>query len=800
MSRVPPSSLDSDHLSKLRSAFLLPLSANNRSALESMAQNMSSADLKGLNVVDLAYTLGERRTKHTSRGYYVGSQSTIQEDLEIGNFRLTRAETAPVKLPVGFIFTGQGSQWAQMGKELLEEFPGFRKSIASLDSTLQKLPHPPSFSLIDIILEPIGTSQINQVQKSQPCCTAIQVALVQLLHGWGINPAGVVGHSSGEIAAAYAAGFISAREAITIAYYRGYAVERFTDSSSGAMLATAFSQSAAELLIGELDLASQISVACVNSPESVTISGDVSAIDRMHAYCQSEGHFSRKLLTDGRAYHSHHIAAIGREYDDLLHNGLAALPQEESPRQHADWVSSLTGESVHERIIPSYWRQNAESRVLFSHALESLMKDKKLHLIEIGPHAALQMPVKQIMRKLGKSETDFQYSTLLVRKKHSVRTILAAMGELFLCGHDIDFGRVNYVQLPEESDQSHKSQGKVIPDLPPYPWTYDNLLWSEPRASLEFRNRRYARHELLGSQVPGANAYQTIWRNLLSISDVPWIQDHKLGQEVVFPGAGYIAMAIEAARQIGLPDATCLSFRQTRISKALMLSTDSREELITCLRPVKVSSASVSDSWFEFEISSVQDGASTLHASGRVGSGQRGTPIHTNLSFEPPRSEPRSTEAWYNRLGQIGMNFGPYFQSISQAQSKELNDLFYSQASVKPLKKDLDGVSEYIVHPITIDAMFQAALHPVTSEVARGLTAKVPVAIDSAQFYVKDPQTEESELFVNATSRVFEFGSATSTCELRNPDVVARISDLQFVTYQAASQDETLIERHPILR
>lgn len=803
MGHVSHSGPDSQQLSHLKSAFLLPLSANDRSALETMARNLSSVDLAGMNVVDLAYTLGERRTKHISRGYFLASQSTMEEDLQYENFRSTRPGGVPVNLPIGFVFTGQGAQWAQMGKELFEEFPTFKKSIMSLDSTLKELPHPPSFSILDVILEPAETSQINQVNKSQPACTAIQVALVQLLRGWGIKPVGVVGHSSGEIAAAYAAGFITAAEAISIAYYRGYAIEKLTDSSSGAMLATAFSKAVAEEEIEKLGLSRWIRVACVNSPESVTISGDAPAIDNLHEYCQEKSVFTRKLATDGRAYHSHHIAAIGREYDDLLQNGLASLPREELPDQNVEWVSSLTGEKIQERTPASYWRQNAESPVLFSQALEGLVKDKKLHLIEIGPHPALQMPVKQIMGGLGRGENEFQYSPVMLRRKHSVRSLLTCMAELFLNGHEIDFGRVNYVEASDTNDKPRRPQGKVIPNLPPYPWTYDKMLWSESRASSEFRNRRHMRHELLGSQIPGTNAYQTIWRNLLSVSDVPWIQDHKLGQDIVFPGAGYIAMALEAARQVGSPDAPGFSFRQIRILKALVLSSgsqDVRTEVITSIRPMKISATTISDSWFEFDISSVQDNSPTLHATGLVGLDQDSKIPAMEAFSQPMESDSQPTRTWYNRLGQAGMNFGPSFQSLSEFQSTKRGDILCSRASIKPLEAEPGIPSEYTIHPITIDALFQAALQPVISDSRHGLTGKVPVSIASARFSASQSKREESSLFANAASRVLGFGSVMSSCELRNDLALAQITDLQFVTYQVVSQEENAGERHPILR
>ncbi|EPS35535.1 hypothetical protein H072_11029 [Dactylellina haptotyla CBS 200.50] len=185
-----------------------------------------------------------------------------------------------------------------------------------MDSILQELPHAPKWSLKDILCEPKATSRVTDPKYSQPACTAIQIALVLLLESWGIMPEAVVGHSSGEIAAAFAAGFISLAQAITIAYYRGYVVDG--NAFDGAMIAAGLSEEEADSMIEELHLVGQIRVACINSPTSVTISGDNSAIDIILQELQKKNLFGRKLQTQGRAYHSHHMLQFGDKYEELL--------------------------------------------------------------------------------------------------------------------------------------------------------------------------------------------------------------------------------------------------------------------------------------------------------------------------------------------------------------------------------------------------------------------------------------------------------------------------------------------------
>lgn len=213
-------------------------------------------------MVDLAHTLGTRRSNLAQRGFALVGQKTLKEDLQPDRFQKAVAGVYS-KLPVAFIFTGQGAQWPQMGKELLEEFPSFRRSIQELDAVLQTLLEKPEWTIQQALMDPEGSSQINHVIRSQPVCTAVQVALVQLLTQWGIKPRGVIGHSSGEICAAFAAGRVTAPQAIIVAYYRGYVVGKSETKTSGAMMAAALSKDDASSEIELLGLSGCIQVACV---------------------------------------------------------------------------------------------------------------------------------------------------------------------------------------------------------------------------------------------------------------------------------------------------------------------------------------------------------------------------------------------------------------------------------------------------------------------------------------------------------------------------------------------------------
>ena len=643
--------------------------------------------------------------------------------------------------------------------------------------------------------------------QSQPVCTAVQVALIQLLARWGIRPeGGVIGHSSGEIAAAFAAGLLTPEQAIIVAYYRGYVVGKSNNPTRGAMMAAGLSKETADLEIQSMGLEASIRVACVNSPESVTISGDESGIDALQAELKGRGLFARKLNTDGRAYHSHHMSLIGREYQDLLERTFKGLPATGN-LPTTRWISSVYGEEVTGKILPSYWRKNLESPVLFSDALEGLLKDSKLHLVEVGPHSALQLPIKQTRIKLNLSEDDVHYSSALLREKDSTHCVLNLMGDLFLHGHDISFAKVNYVETSLPGAKSPHAQGKFVKDLPPYPWHYDSVLWSEGRQSRELRNRKHGYHDLLGTQTIGGDGHTTTWRNILRVKDIPWVEGHKLGNDIVMPGAAYLAMAVEGVCQVTgtvKADKPSFSLRHVNIMKALQMSADSNStgvEIFTTLCPMQISGTSSSDRWFEFKVMSYEEKGPATHATGMICLDN--DPINSKWSSRPQDLEALATRNWYDRFIKVGLNFGPTFQTLEKIETHQGKKKMHVRSTIPYLQGGGEGInmeSDYIMHPITIDTMFQSAIIASSAGVLKDLNCKVPTTIEFARFKV--PSSVDGSWTVDAVSKPTGFGSISVSAEVHDNlgQVCAQLDNAGLIPFQGAWQEEAIEERQPMLR
>jgi acyl transferase domain-containing protein len=248
-----------------------------------------------------------------------------------------------------------------MGCELMTYYPSFLRSVRILDRALEDLADGPDWTLEDLLLEEAATSRVNNAEFSQPLCTAIQVAIVQLLATWGIKPLVTVGHSSGEIGAAYAAGLISATEAIATAYYRGKVV-RDINTNGGMMAVGLGAEAVAPYLVDE---EGKVVVACHNSPAGVTLSGDLPALEIVKEKLDKDNVFARFVKTGGKAYHSHHMAPVAEKYENLLEAAKAAAPFDAAQPSDAIMISSVTNSIITKDTVidAKYWSANLRSPI-----------------------------------------------------------------------------------------------------------------------------------------------------------------------------------------------------------------------------------------------------------------------------------------------------------------------------------------------------------------------------------------------------------------------------------------------------
>ncbi|EXJ58389.1 hypothetical protein A1O7_05814 [Cladophialophora yegresii CBS 114405] len=308
-----------------------------------------------------------------------------------------------------------------MGAELIQHNEAFRTAFRRLDQTLQTLPDAPQWSLESEILKPLESSTLSRAMISQPANTALQIALVDMWAAFGVGPAAVIGHSSGEIAAAYAAKLLSAEEAITAAYYRGQMMEEVTVPGAMAGVGLSWKDTESFLQHGAV-------LACENSPTSTTISGDLEAVQStIRAIHEANPNTMARQSKVDRAYHSPHMKTVGGRYYQLIKDRTLAKPL----RDEVQFFSSVLGKKIDLPTDAQYWQMNLESPVRFYTALARMIEARTGQtdvFLEVGPQGALAYPVRQTLAEAGIKAS---YIASLARKQDALEAVLSAIGNLY---------------------------------------------------------------------------------------------------------------------------------------------------------------------------------------------------------------------------------------------------------------------------------------------------------------------------------------------------------------------------------
>lgn len=710
----------------------------------------------------LSHTLSDRRSRHGWKTFFIApTAAQLGDTLSTESPKTLRS---PEKSRLAFCFTGQGAQWARMGQELLA-YPVFHANVVEADRYLRET-QGCSWSVMEELALDATSSRMQQAMISQPLCTVLQIALVELLSSWGITPTGVVGHSSGEIAAAYCYGALAKQDCWSIAYWRGkvcseLAVQR--PEVKGAMMAAGLSQDQADTYIKSVSKG-KVVVACVNSPSSMTISGDESGIDELQTILAADSVFCRKLKVEN-AYHSHHMELVAEEYLQKLANIKTQQPTSTSVRM----VSSVTGATIpHDQLGPEYWVKNFISPVLFSQAVTALMSDDSRRrrrkragevafdlLLEVGPHSTLRGPIRQILQ--AQDSSSVVYYSVLSRGEHDVRSALSAAGELYLQGVTVDMAALNLV--------SSKSLTPLT-DLPSYPWNHSLKFWAESRVSKNYHNRRFGRHDLLGAPVPDFSESSPRWRNFIRVNEMPWVRDHVVHGSILYPGSGFIAMVLEAARQMADPEKKIdkIELEDVRINNAIVVpDTSTGVETVLQLRQRCSRPNNTWTGQWEWTVSSgVDNGPLAENSAGLVtihyhSAHDEAWEFDQSVAYEDVREQFLAAkvgstqqivpEVFYQATSAAGFKYGPYFQGLQHISRGK--NTSYSVIQISDTKASMPNnvESPHLIHPSTLDVVFHSIFAALGTEEGLNFeSAAVPIAFDRLLFSADLPSGSGSQL------------------------------------------------------
>lgn len=672
-----------------------------------------------VDLVDLAWTLQSRRSAlpfktSLTAGCIEGLITKIDSTLEKAKANSgpkVGTRSAPTKPKVLGIFTGQGAQWATMAAGLIRTSETVRRKIEQLDGSLATLPEAdrPTWRIADQLCADAEDSRLNEAALSQPLCTAIQVVLIDLLRSSGITFEAVVGHSSGEIAAAYAADYISAHDAIRIAYYRGvYAKHaRGPKDQKGAMMAVGTTWEDAEELLNLPAFRGRVKIAAQNSAASLTLSGDVEALSHAKRVFDEEKKFTRLLVVD-TAYHSHHMLLCSERYIQSLRT--CGIQVNYNRNTSCTWYSSVKhGEPMHPEpsLGDLYWNDNMVNTVLFADAVKGAAKGSQLNLaIEVGPHPALKGPALQT---LSDFEMSLPYTGVLKRKGNDLEAFSDALGFVWThCGP----GAVDFQTYEELIYPACKTPSLAI-GLPAYQWDHKRVYWYQSRLAKKTQTRGEAFHELLGVPSPNNTDRDLRWSNFLKTNEIPWLNGHQLQGQTVFPAAGYVAMALEAGLKLAQGRSVkVLQIDDLTIDKAVTFDDGANfaVETLVALTGVTQGQSRTKKQTADFAVySCANTGSST-----ELGVVSRGkvTVIYGTPSFSTLHSSPHNeknmvdiqAEQFYSSLHELGYGYNGPFKTLSSTK-RTLNQ---ASARVETYGYGEDE-NTLIVHPTMLDVAFQAS-------------------------------------------------------------------------------------------
>ncbi|EUC31174.1 hypothetical protein COCCADRAFT_6898 [Bipolaris zeicola 26-R-13] len=704
------------------------------------------------SLYNLSYTLASKRSRFSWRAAVVASSGQSLEDKLSEGQPATRSLDQP---GLGFVFTGQGAQWALMGTELMQ-YLAYRQSVECADAYLKTLGC--EWSVIDELSKYEGESRINNAEFSQALCTVVQVALVDLLADWGVKAQAAAGHSSGEIAAAYSAGAIDQESAWRIAYWRGKLSVQLAaskDQPKGAMAAVGLDSKKTLEAIDKVNesgfqTVGKLTIACMNSENNHTVSGDVEQIDALVQMLGNESVFARKLKVE-MAYHSRYMEPIVGQYTKCMGK---IIPRPWNGQQvDVQFFSSTYGTKIdHSKLRePAYWTTNLVSTVRFNESLTEMLKassDVKLEgrsfslvtdVIEIGPHSALQGPLRNIIDGVNRGGSGIKYHHTLKRGDSDVEVIMQAAGTLFTRGIEADLLKINHVE---------GTNPILMTDLPRYQFNHSREYWSESRLSRNFRFRTAARHELLGAPVTDWDAkHDAIWRNWIRLSENPWVEHHAVSGAVLYPAAGMLVMAIEACKQLAeisnpAKVIKAIRFREVSFHSALQVPDNNLGvESHLHLRPVKQAARETKTSpWREFQVLTAQeDDQFREHCCGQVlveyeesttavdaGREDQALRDHAQVRISDAQQKCKTQvtpDQIYRAWKDVGLLFGPTFQTLSEsAVDHESGVTFATIKPTVPLLKSLmplNYLQPHLIHPTTLDGALQACLVPLVSNPTR---------------------------------------------------------------------------------
>jgi pimaricinolide synthase PimS1 len=667
----------------LGGAILLPVSARSESSLRGQAQRLAThlASNPDLDLASAGHALARTRTSFEHRAVVVEKDReravAALESLARGEPAASVAAgvAASGRAPV-FLFGGNGSQWQGMGVELIDSSPFFAARMRACEEALAPFV---DWSLEEVLRGP--GEWLDRLDVSQPVLFAVTVSLAGLWRELGVEPSVVVGHSQGEIAAAHVAGGLSLEDAARVVAVRARVIAKL--AGKGGMLSVSLS---AERLSARLQpFGERLSLAAINGPSSLVVSGDSDALAELAAACEAEGVRAKTVALDYAA----HSAQVETMRDELAETFAKVSPRPGEIPFH----STVSGEVLDTAELgPEYWYRNVREPVLFEPVIRSLLAQGHRTFIEIGPHPVLGFGVQETIDAALPGAGASVLGTLR-RDNGSAERFSLSLAEAHANGAALDW------------DALFGEDGARPVTLPTYAfdrdrfWLMPSSAGSDPRSA----GQAPAAHPLLGASIATATAGQLLWTGRVSLASHPWLADHLLAGSALVPAGALIDLALWAGAEAG-----CGALEELRLRDPLVLAQQGAMQIQVTVggpgtggsRPVSVHSRpEPGDEGLE------EDGGEwSLNAKGVLG--LTAAPLPEPLAeWPPPGAEPLDAEGIEDQLAAQGVELGPAFKVLTAAWRG--GDAMYGELALAG--EQAEGPAAFGIHPALLQGALQLA-------------------------------------------------------------------------------------------
>ena len=671
---------DSGEVTPLPGLNPLVLSAKTEPALRAAASRLQlhlGRD-PGLDSGDVAYSLATTRTSFEQRAVLLG-----EDDRQLGAALDALAEggEAPglVRGRAGFerravfVFPGHGSQWEGMATELLDASPVFAAHMQDCEEALA--PHL-DFSVLGVLEGADGSPSIERMEIAQPTLFAVMVSLAALWRSCGVEPAAVVGHSQGEIAAVHVAGGLSLADAARIVALRS---KIFATLPEGGMVSVRLPAAELEARLESRD--GGISIAALNGPASTIISGKRDALGQLLAQLEEEGVQFRDLAAQ-RAAHSPDVEPLREQVLDAL--------SPISPRSgDVPFHSTVSGGLLDTgKLDADYWYRNLREPVLFEQSTRALLDEGRRIFMEVSPHPVFAFAIRETVEEALADPDEASVLTTLRRDDGGAGRFALSLSEAHVAGVDFDWHAF------------FKGRGAKQVPLPTYPFQRKRY-WPEALSGTSDPTavgQGSVEHPLLGAATVLAGGEQWLFTGRLSLQGHPWLADHAIGDTVLFPGTAFLELALRAGRQAGSPVVKELALQVPLVlpkQGALQLQVSLGDPDAEGSRQIAIHSRPEPGE---------EEGEWTCHAVGMLSTDVPGEPAALD-QWPADGAEPLEVEDFYERLAELGFEYGPAFQGLTRAWrvGEEIH------AEVALAEEQASEAERYGIHPALLDA----ALHGI---------------------------------------------------------------------------------------